>query len=165
MNESLYALSAQMSELKDLALSADPEDEQAFIDTLEGLTGVIESKMDDYAVVMTHLSGYSDLIDKEIKRLQAMKQTIDNHQKRMKDHLLRVMTDTLHETKIKTDLHTFTVCRNGGKQPMEITGEVPDNYKRVVLETDTEKIRADLENGIVLPFAHLNERGTHLMIK
>jgi hypothetical protein len=81
------------------------------------------------------------------------------------DDLLRVMTDTLHETKIKTDLHIFTVCRNGGKQPMEITGEVPDNYKRIVYETDTEKIRAALEAGEELTFAHLNERGTHLMIK
>lgn len=165
MADTLYSLTAEYNALLELALSDDPDDEQTFLDTLEGLTGVIESKMDDYAVVMTHLSGHSDLIDKEIKRLQAMKQAIDNHQKRMKDHLLRVMTDTLHQTKIKTDLHTFTVCRNGGKQPMEITGEVPDNYKRIIYETDTEKIRADLENGVVLPFAHLNERGTHLMIK
>lgn len=163
--DTLYSLSAEYNALLELACSDDPDDEQTFLDTLEGLTGVIESKMDDYAVVMTHLSGRSDLIDKEIKRLQVMKQTIDNHQKRMKEHLLRVMTDTLHETKIKTDLHTFTVCKNGGKQPMEITGEVPDNYKRIVYETDTEKIRADLENGVELPFAHLNERGTHLMIK
>ena len=163
--DTLYSLSAEYNALLELALSDDIDDEKAFADTLEGLTGCIEAKMDDYAVVMTHLSGRSDLIDKEINRLQAMKQTIDNHQKRMKAHLLRVMTDTLHETKIKTDLHTFTVCRNGGKQPMEITGEVPDNYKRIVYETDTEKIRAALESGEELTFAHLNERGTHLMIK
>lgn len=163
--DTLYSLSAEYNALLELACSDDPDDEQTFLDTLEGLTGCIEAKMDDYAVVMTHLEGRAAMIRNEIDRLKAMEMVVTNHQKRMKDHLLRVMTDTLHETKIKTDLHTFTVCKNGGKQPLEITGEVPDNYKRVVLETDTEKIRTDLENGVELPFAHLNERGTHLMIK
>ena len=163
--DTLYSLSAEYNELMALAMSTDPEDEQAFADTLEGLTGVIESKMDDYAVVMTHLKGREDLIRQEIERLQSMLQTIDNHEKRMRTHLLVVMKDTLQQTKIQTDLHTFTICRNGGKQPMEITGEVPDNYKRVVYETDTEKIRKALENGEELTFAHLNERGEHLRIK
>ena len=48
---------------------------------------------------------------------------------------------------------------------MEITGDVPDNYKRIVYEVDRERIRADLEQGAELPFAHLNERGTHLRIR
>ena len=163
--DTLYSLSAEYNALLELACSDDPDDEQTFLDTLEGLTGVIESKMDDYAVVLSHMDGHIDLLNKEIERLKAWETIIMNHKKRMKDHLLRVMTDTLHETKIKTDLHTFTVCKNGGKQPMEITGEVPDNYRKIVYEIDNDKIRADLENGVELPFAHLNERGTHLMIK
>ena len=163
--DTLYSLSNEYKELLELALSDDIDDEQAFADTLEGLTGCIESKMDDYAVVMTHLEGRAAMIRNEIDRLKAMEMVVTNHQKRMKAHLLRVMEDMLHQTKIKTDLHTFTVCRNGGKQPMEITGEVPDNYRKIVYEIDNDKIRADLENGVELPFAHLNERGTHLMIK
>lgn len=163
--DTLYSLSDEYVQLMDLAISTDPEDEQAFADTLEGLTAVINTKMDDYAVVMTHLKGRSDLIQTEIDRLKAMQQTIDNHEKRMKAALLSVMTEKLNQRKITTDFHTFTVCKNGGKQPMEITGEVPDNYKRVVYETDTEKIRKELEAGATLPFAHLEERGEHLRIK
>lgn len=163
--DTLYSLSDEYVQLMDLAISTDPEDEQAFSDTLEGLTAVINTKMDDYAVVMTHLKGRSDLIQAEIDRLKAMQQTIDNHEKRMKAALLYVMTGKLNQRKITTDFHTFTVCKNGGKQPMEITGDVPDNYKRVVYETDTEKIRKELEAGATLPFAHLEERGEHLRIK
>ena len=163
--DTLYSLSDEYVQLMDLAISTDPEDEQAFADTLEGLTAVINTKMDDYAVVMTHLKGRSDLIQTEIDRLKAMQQTIDNHEKRMKAALLNVMTEKLNQRKITTDFHTFTVCKNGGKQPMEITGDVPDNYKRVVYETDTEKIRKELEAGATLPFAHLEERGEHLRIK
>lgn len=163
--DTLYSLSDEYVQLMDLAISTDPEDEQAFADTLEGLMAVISTKMDDYAVVMTHLKGRSDLIQAEIDRLKAMQQTIDNHEKRMKAALLSVMTEKLNQRKITTDFHTFTVCKNGGKQPMEITGDVPDNYKRVVYETDTEKIRKELEAGATLPFAHLEERGEHLRIK
>ena len=163
--DTLYSLSDEYVQLMDLAISTDPEDEQAFADTLEGLTAVINTKMDDYAVVMTHLKGRSDLIQTEIDRLKAMQQTIDNHEKRMKAALLSVMTEKLNQRKITTDFHTFTVCNNGGKQPMEITGDVPDNYKRVVYETDTEKIRKELEAGATLPFAHLEERGEYLRIK
>ena len=163
--DTLYSLSDEYVQLMDLAISTDPEDEQAFADTLEGLTAVINTKMDDYAVVMTHLKGRSDLIQTEIDRLKAMQQVIDNHEKRMKAALLNVMTEKLNQRKITTDFHTFTVCKNGGKQPMEITGDVPDNYKLVVYETDTEKIRKELEAGATLPFAHLEERGEHLRIK
>lgn len=163
--DTLYSLSDEYVQLMDLAISTDPEDEQAFSDTLEGLTAVINTKMDDYAVVMTHLKGRSDLIQAEIDRLKAMQQTIDNHEKRMKAALLYVMTEKLNQRKITTDFHTFTICKNGGKQPMEITEDVPDNYKRVVYEIDTEKIRKELEAGATLPFAHLEERGEHLRIK
>lgn len=163
--ETLYQLSDEYEQLMELAISTDPSDEQAFADTLEGLTAVINTKMDDYAVVMTHLKGRSEMIQAEIERLQAMKQAIDNHEKRMKMIMLHVMTEKLNQRKIQTDLHTFTVCKNGGKQPMEITGEVPDNYKRIVYETDLEKIRKELEDGKQLDFAHLEERGEHLRIK
>lgn len=163
--ETLYQLSDEYEQLMELAISTDPSDEQAFADTLAGLTAVINTKMDDYAVVMTHLKGRSEMIQAEIERLQAMKQAIDNHEKRMKATMLHVMTEKLNQRKIQTDLHTFTVCKNGGKQPMEITGEVPDNYKRIVYETDLEKIRKELEDGKQLDFAHLEERGEHLRIK
>ena len=163
--ETLYSLSDEYEQLMELAISTDPSDEQAFADTLEGLTAVINTKMDDYAVVMTHLKGRSEMIQAEIERLQAMKQTIDNHEKRMKARMLHVMTEKLNQRKIQTDFHTFTVCKNGGKQPMEITGEIPDNYKRVVYETDLEKIRKELEDGKQLDFAHLEERGEHLAIR
>lgn len=163
--DTLYSLSTEYEQLMDLAISTDPEDEQAFADTLEGLTGIINTKLDDYAVVMTHLQGRVDMIQNEIERLQAMKQTIENHEKRMKSTLLFVMNEKLHQKKIQTDFHTFTVCRNGGKQPMEITDEIPDEFQRVVYEPDMEKIRRALEDGVQLSFAHLNDRGEHLKIK
>ena len=162
--ESLMQLSEEYQELVELASSADPEDEQAFLDTLDGMTGIIENKMDGYGVVLTQMKARIAMIDGEIKRLQAWKQTVENNDKRMRDVLLLVMRDTLNQRKIQTDLHTFTICKNGGKQAVDIFAEVPDSFQRIIYEPDTDKIREALENGEDLPFARLRERGEHVRI-
>ena len=54
---------------------------------------------------------------------------------------------------------------NGGVEPLRITGTVPDNYKRIVVENDTELIRKALEEGKDLDFAHLEPRGKHIEIE
>jgi hypothetical protein len=163
--ESLMQLSEEYQELVELASSADPEDEQTFLDTLDGMTGIIENKMDGYGVVLTQMKARIAMIDGEIKRLQAWKQTVENNDKRMRDVLLLVMRDTLNQRKIQTDLHTFTICKNGGKQGVDIFAEVPDSFQRIIYEPDTDKIREALENGEDLPFARLRERGEHVRIK
>lgn len=163
--ESLMQLSDEYKELLELASSTDPDEEQAFLDTLEGMTGIIQNKMDGYAAVLTILDGRVSTIDNEIKRLQAWKQIIENRKKRMKEILLYVMTEKLNERKIQTDFHTFTVCKNGGKQGVDIFDAVPDNFQRVIYEADTDKIRDALEAGEDLPFAKLKERGEHVRIK
>lgn len=163
--ESLFQLSEEYKSLLELAESTEPEDEQAFLDTLDGMTGIIQNKMDGYASVITQIKGRANVIDNEIKRLQAMKQTLENHEKRMKEVLYIVMTEKLNERKIQTDFHTFTVCKNGGKQAVNLFAEVPDNFQRVIYEPDTDKIRAALESGEDLPFAKLLERGEHVRIK
>lgn len=162
--ESLMNLSDEYKALLELGSSTDPEEQQVFLDTLEGMTGIIQSKMDGYAFVLTQLDGRTKTIDGEIKRLQAWKQTIENNEKRMKEVLLTVMNE-MNEKKIQTDLHTFTVCKNGGKQAVDIFAEVPDSFQRVIYEPDTDKIRAALEDGLELSFAKLKERGEHVRIK
>ena len=162
--ESLMNLTDEYKALLELGSSTDPEEQQVFLDTLEGMTGIIQSKMDGYAFVLTQLDGRTKTIDGEIKRLQAWKQTIENNEKRMKEVLLTVMNE-MNEKKIQTDLHTFTVCKNGGKQAVDIFAEVPDSFQRVIYEPDTDKIRAALEDGLELSFAKLKERGEHVRIK
>lgn len=163
--ESLMNLSDEYKELSELAGSADPEDEQVFIDTLEGLKGVIENKMDGYGVVLTRQKARIEMIHGEIKRLQEWEKQMINNDRLMREALLHVMRDTLGQKKIQTDLHTFIICKNGGKQAVDIFAEVPDSFQRVIYEPDTDKIRDALEAGEDLPFAKLLERGEHVRIK
>ena len=69
------------------------------------------------------------------------------------------------KTKFATNLFSFSIARNGGKQALTIDSEVPAEYTKTVIENDTDKIRQALEKGKKLPFAHLEPRGERLSIK
>ena len=161
--DSLYDLKNDYLTLMEYADSTDPDDEQVFLDTLEGLMGAVEAKADSYAVVISHMEAHEDLLQKEIDRLTAKKTAISNNKKRMKDSLQSAMI-AMDQKTIKTDLHTFRVQKNGGKQPLDIFGDVPDKFQKVVYEPDKDLIRKALENGEELEFAVLKERGEHLVI-
>lgn len=162
--ESLYSLTNDFMALMEYADSTDPEDEQVFLDTLDSVISTIDLKMDDYAVVMDHMEERENLIDKEINRLSAMKKAIKDNRKRMTDRLLESMKAT-DRTKVTTDLHTFSVVKNGGKLPLVIDGNVPDNYQKIIMEPDKDLIREALDSGEKLDFAHYEERGERLRIK
>ncbi len=160
----LYALTTEYKALMDLGDSSDPGDQQAFLDTLEGLDYEVGLKADAYASVMTMLSGKAAMVDAEIKRLTAIKKAIDGNVDRMKSALKNAM-EAMDKTEIRTDLHTFKIVKNGGKLPLIVDGEVPELYIKYKPEVDNEHIRADLEAGANLDFAHFGERGTNLHIK
>lgn len=160
---SLFELTAEYQALLDLGDSIDPKDQQTFLDTLESMDYEVGLKADSYAAVRTMLKGRSDVIKGEIARLQAVLKTLDGNISRMEDSLQTAMTQ-MGKNEIKTDLHRFRIVNNGGVLPIVIDGDVPDSYTKVILEPDMVKIRAALDAGEQLPFAHLGERGTHLRI-
>lgn len=162
--ETLYTLTGDYLDLMQLADSTDPEEEQAFIDTLDGILGAIDIKADQYAAVMSEISGRKGIIKAEIDRLTAVMRALSNHEDRMKEALYGSMIAT-DRREIKTDLHTFKIVKNGGKLPLIIDGDVPDKYQKIIMEPDKDLIRTALETGNVLDFAHFGERGEHLSIK
>lgn len=162
---SLYELTTEYQALLDLGDSDDPEDIEAFKNTLESINYELDLKADDYAAVILQLNGKTDMITKEIERLTKIKTAITNNVDRMKQILQWSMEQT-GRTEIKTPLHTFKIQKNGGKAPMLINEpEVPDSFKKVILEIDRQKIREALEDGQEFPWAKLAERGSHLRIK
>lgn len=160
---SLFELTAEYQALLDLGDSIDPKDQQTFLDTLESMDYEVGLKADSYAAVRTMLKGRRDVVKGEIARLQAVLKTLDSNIGRMEDSLQTAMVQ-MGKKEIKTDLHRFRIVNNGGVLPIVIDGDVPDSYTKVILEPDMAKIRAALDAGEQLPFAHLGERGTHLRI-
>lgn len=160
----LYEITGEYCSLLEYADSIDAEDEQIFLDTLESITGELEVKADNYAAVITEISASVKKFDEEINRLTARRNAMENNIKRMKTALLEAMQQ-MNVPEIQGQHFKLKIQNNGGQKPLKITGDVPDNYKRIVYEDDKERIRKDLEAGKKLDFAHLEERGQHLRIR
>lgn len=159
---SLYDLKGEFLALYELAIN--DEDPQAFLDTLEGLKGELAVKAGGYVHVIKQLTMEADECDKLIDAFTAKKSARMNNVKRMKEALIDAM-DAAGIDSLKAGEFNLKISKNGGLQPMKITGEVPDNFTKVIVEPDNKKIRDALVNGEALEFAHLEERGRHLNIK
>ena len=159
----IYELTGNYEHLLNMLYDKDV-DEQAILDTLESIEGDIEDKADGYAKIIKELEAQSKARKEEAKRLTESAQTIDNRIKMLKNNLFNCMKIT-GKTKFTTNLFSFNIVKNGGKQPLTIDGEVPKEYTKTVIENDTSKIRQALENGENLPFAHLEPRGERLSIR
>ena len=158
--QTLYELSTEYAYL--LQLAEDPTtDPEVIADTLEGLQGEIELKAENYAIVMKELESQKLKWETERNRADSYVKSLGRNIDRMKESLMFAMK-AVGKEKIQSEHFKFSVAKNGGLQPIKITGKVPDEYCK--LEPDNTKIREALKNG-TLDFAVLEERGVHLNIK
>lgn len=139
-------------------------DEQMILDTLESIEGEIEDKADGYAKIIKELEAKKNAREEEAKRLTDSAKVFKNRVNTLKQNLFNSMKQT-GKTKFETNLFSFNIVKNGGKQTLTIDGEVTKEYTKTVIENDTDKIRQALESGKNLPFAHLEPRGESLRIK
>lgn len=159
---SLYELTNEFEMLYELA--ASDEDEQAFLDTLEGLKGELSAKAGGYVHVINQLAMEAAECSKVIDAFKAKKEVRENHIKRMKEALLNAM-DAAGIDKLTAGEYTLKIANNGGLQPLKIDGDVPDSFSKVIVQPDNDRIRKVLVEGQELDFAHLEPRGRHLNIK
>lgn len=164
----LYELTGEYLEL--LNMLEDPDiDEEVLADTLESVGYEIEDKADGYAAVISEIESNAEKISAEIKRLTERKKQLETRTKQMKERIMFAM-NTIGKKKIATALHTFSVCKNGGKLPLVIDDNLslenilPEHIK-VVTEIDKNAIRKYLESGGECSYAHFGERGESLRIK
>lgn len=143
-------------------------DEQAILDTLEGIEMQFEDKADNYAKIIKNINSDIVAIKEESDRLQARRTALENKSRWLKDTLEANMKQ-LGKTKFKTALFSFNIQKNGGVQPLiidePIVQQIPNAY---LIEQDPipnkDKIRQLLETKQV-PWAHLEPRGESLRIR
>lgn len=163
----LYELETEYKMLLDMA--EDPEcDQQAIVDTLEGLEGEIAQKACGYAKVIRQLEADSKALKEEAKRFSDRAVVAENNAKRLKEAMKNAM-EVMNMKEIDAGLFKLKLAGNGGKKPLIIDAEVPEEFFKVVKVEDNDAIRAHLErleqDGVECAWAHLGERGTHLTIK
>ena len=129
----LYDLTNDYMEL--LQMAEDPDiDEQAFLDTLEGIDGALEDKADNYAKCMRMLEADAKGIKAEEERLAKRRKTIEGNVSSMKSALQFAM-QTTGKTKFKTTLFSFGIRKNPPSVVID-AANVRDFPEQYVIESE-----------------------------
>lgn len=165
----LYELTSDLLVLQEMLEEA--VDDQCLLDTLEGVQGEYEIKLESYCKVIKNLEADMEALKAEAKRLTDKRKVLENNVDRLK----KAMFDSMKLTgtdKVKGQLFTVAIQRNGGKLPViydkddkAITATLPDQLVNIVETPDLEAIRELLEAGKVVEGFTLGERGESLRIK
>ena len=161
----LYEITSDLLTLQEM-LEESLDDEQVLLDTLEGVQGEYEYKLENYCKVIKNLEANVTALKTESKRLSDKAKTMTNNIDRLK----KAMYDSMKATgtdKVKGQIFSVSIQKNGGKLPVIVDVDVaylPDDLVKVVESPDLEAIAKMLEKG-ESPLAHFGERGESLRIK
>lgn len=163
----LYELTGQYMQL--FQLMEDPDiDEQAIRDTLEGMDGEYDDKIDGWCRVIKSIEAEMKALKEESKRLAERSKGLETKIGNMKSFIYESMKNT-GKTEAGTVLKA-KIRKNGGVAPLVfdegVTPEsVPEIFQKRSITFDNETIRDALNADQVLGFVHLGERGESLQIK
>lgn len=158
----LFELVDEMQELYDMATDPDT-DPEVLEGSIESVMGAIQVKSCAYANLIKQLEMEQNQAEMVSKAFADKARVRKNNIKRLKEALMIAM-DKLDMTALPAGAFTFKIAKNGGLQPLKIDGEVPQNMTKVIVEPDNDKIREFLKDN-ECEWAHLEERGRHIVIK
>ena len=170
----LYELTGDLLRLESLIDDDEQElDEQALMDTWEGLEGEVNEKVEKWLRVIKNREADITARKKAIEELSAKNTRDQKAIDKMKGTLLQIM-NLLNRQKAGTALLSCSVANNGGKIPLvwadgfkEDPTLLPEKWrtKTEIWKANTDEIRAALEEGEKISGVELGERGQHLNIK
>lgn len=163
----LYEITGDLLQLQ--AMLEDDVDPEVLADTLEGVQGEYDFKIESYCKVIKNLEADVVGIKAEVDRLNSKKKTLESNVDRLKKAMFESMkaTDT---PKVKGQLFTVAIQKNGGKIPVIVapdadTSKLPDELVIVTEKPNLDAIREQLEAGKSITGFSLGERGESLRIK
>lgn len=169
MSRTLHDITDDVLALDAILVESDGEvaDEKALAwieQWMQENDAALSTKVDNYCALIVEYEKRAEARQAEAARLAAKARTEADRAKwlrdRLKDHFQRMRCD-----RMECPRFTVSVQRNGGMQPVEITGDVPTDYRIVKSEPDKAAIRTALLDGRDLPFARLLPRGESLRIR
>lgn len=162
MSQTLFEIVDDYQNLYELATDPDT-DPYVFNDTLEAIKGALEVKSCGYVNVIKQLEMEAKQADEVSEMFKEKAEVRKNNIKRMKEMLKSALEATNQES-LTAGAYTIKLQKNGGVQPLVIDGDVPQNMTKVIVEPDNAKIREYLKDHSC-EWAHLEERGKHIVIK
>lgn len=106
----------------------------------------IHKKGENIVKYIKNTEGEIDALDKEIKRLQQKKKTLQNSNKWYKNYLLETM-QRLETPKIDSTLFTIRVKKNRPKTIIKNEELVPEKYWRIERKPDLKALSEARQNG------------------
>lgn len=162
----LYEIVGDILQLQEM-FEEEAIDEETLKDTLEGIEGEFDDKIENYCKVIKNLESDIAGLKAEEQRLSGKRKSLENNIKSLKSFMFNSMK-AINKTKAGGDLFTASIQKNGGVTPIildvEDTSKLPDELVRIKEEPDMEAIRKILEKG-ESEYAHFGERGESLRIK
>lgn len=153
---------AIMMRIEDNGGELSPIDE-AELDAIEAGIG---AKVDAIAGVIREAQATADAFDSEAKRFADRARTARRKADGLKDYLHRAM-DFAALAKVQGERFRVRIQRNG--QPSvrwtRDAWELPDDFRRVIVEPDLSAAREALKSGVLLPEGFEVVLGTHLRIE
>jgi len=135
-------------------------------DCLDSIEDAIDEKASNIVKLVNSLDVDVSGIDKEIKRLQAMKKTITNNQTNLKEYL-RYNMEVTGINKIKHSLFSITLGKPTVTAEIVDIDFLPDTFvtTEIVMKADKKAILKALKNGEDIPGAVLSTGKSRLLIK
>lgn len=159
----MYELTNDYMAVLDMANNPDIPPE-VIADTLEGISGEIELKAENSAIIIKELEAEMLKLKTEEIRLSSRRKAIENNIEVIKQRLYNAMKLTGKE-KFKTALFNFTIGKNPVKLVIDDESLIPKKYYvKQEPKLDAAKLKEDLKAGAVRKYAHL-EQGESLRIK
>jgi hypothetical protein len=152
---SLFELTGQYLEIKKMAEQG--VDDDVIQDTIESLDleTDIEDKADSYAALIRHLKGNTDMLDKEIKRLNEMKGKHKRTIEKLNDNLYNAFK-AIGKQELKTDKNVFKMKKNPISLIVEKEDFIPKEFftEEVTRKLNKDELKKQLKK-------ELDENGTY----
>jgi hypothetical protein len=146
---------------------SDPAVSQAVDQFFSEIESDLENKVAGYIGLIRRNELYAAAAKEEIDRLRKRQCVLENAARNLKDRLKWFM-EWRGTKKIETPRGVASVAGNGGKQPVDVhvpAEELPERFRKIKVEPDTDAIRKALVAGEEIPGCVLQERGFHLRIR
>jgi hypothetical protein len=157
---------ADLAQEFEAVLSERDETQEAYLEKIDNYLGLIQSRKYWVQVRKAEYQRLKESVERDERTVQFL-------QDKLKAHL-----EGKGVKKLRTKRFNLSVCRNGGKQPIELNVESPEDlpkrFQKVRIEPDLTAIREALEAGEDLnamsggrseAIAYWKEKGSHLRIK
>lgn len=141
-------LEAELTEDGDYVIPATGElmTKEELGEALKGMEVAKKEKLNNCCGFIANIDGDNDVIDKEIKRLQALKKANENKKNFVKNYIIPLLTEG---EKWKSETHSVSYRTSKSVEVLVNAEELPEEFRKVTYEAKKTELKKAIEAGII----------------